>query len=170
MSLKEIWADGMSRYGEKWAMILENGTTAWTQEDPRVLLAVFAGLLAAVLWCVALRRKILRRQQQKEAAIRAGHVINAKRVSFIRDVNEDESGYSRTVYRAKYEYTAEGQTKHYSVHKKNSLPPAFICLYYTDSPQKVFSAYDNLRVWYPLFIPAGILVCLLTMYLTGYFS
>ena len=52
----------------------------------------------------------------------------------------------------------------------NRIPPAVICLYYTDSPQKVFSAYDNLRVWYPLFIPAGILVCLLTMYLTGYFS
>lgn len=68
------------------------------------------------------------------------------------------------------EIWADGKTRHYSVHSQTGIPPAVICLYYADSPQKVFSAYDNLRVWYPLFIPAGILVCLLTMYLTGYFS
>ena len=68
------------------------------------------------------------------------------------------------------EIWADGKTRHYSVHSQTGISPAVICLYYTDSPRKVFSSYDNLHIWYPVSIPAGILVCLLTMYLTGYFS
>ena len=168
MSLTEIWERLTAQWQESWAELstLEN---QWTEEDPRLVLSVVAGILTAVLLCVMTHRKITLRNKQRQLAIEAGRVIDAKRVSIYRDIDTDENTGAREVtYHGTYEYTLDGKTRRYRVNSKSGLPSICLHLYYTDPPRKVFSDFDSPQLGYNVSLLLGIVACLLTMYLTGY--
>lgn len=146
---------------------MKNG---WAQEDPRVILAVVVGILVTVCWIVRTHRKKKRREQEKKAAIEAGRVIKARRMKISEDIDETDTGTREYTYRGVYEYEVDGQTKRHRVISKRTLPYVFLYLYYTDTPKKVFSDYDNLETGYSTACLLGIGALLLTMYLTGYIT
>lgn len=141
----------------------------WGSEDPRILLSVAVGILTAVIWGVKTRRKIVSQKKQKEIAIQTGKVIRAKCKQIYRHYDTDENTGARDItVHGVYEYTVDGKTRQYRVYSRGGLPHLFLNLYYTKSPRKVFSDYDNNELGYSVAGLLGIAACLLTMYLTGY--
>lgn len=134
----------------------------------RVWFSVAVGILITVVWGIKTRRKIVTQKKQKETAIREGKVIKAKCVQVYQDYDTDENAGTRSVtYHGTYEYTVDGKTKRYKVFSNGGLPSVYLPLYYTDSPRKVFSDYDNVRLGYNLAGVLGVVGGFLTMYLTG---
>ena len=97
-----------------------------------------------------------------------GHQGQAGKIS--EDIDETDTGTREYTYRGVYEYEVDGQTKRHRVISKRTLPYVFLYLYYTDTPKKVFSDYDNLETGYSTACLLGIGALLLTMYLTGYIT
>ena len=169
MTLIELW-QGFVHSMKTELSNLPNIKNGWKDTDPRVILAYIAGILTTVLWCIRTRRKIADRKKQKELAIQAGRVIKAKCVSYYSGQETDDStGKQEYVNRGTYEYTVDGKTKRYSAHSNGGLPYVFLYLYYTDSPNKVFSDYDRPELGYNLAGLLGIAAGVLTLFLTGFF-
>jgi len=148
------------------AMILNNIAieNGWKDTDPRITLSVVTGFLIVAISSIWTSRQNKKRKRDKKKAIEMGHVIKAKLVKRQTHLGKREDNESGT-----YEYVIDGKTKRKSVYG-NSVPLTYLSLYYVDSPEKVFSDYDDFNSGYSIAIFLGIGTIILMLYLTGYFA
>lgn len=125
-------------------------------ENPAMVIALLV-IISFNLWIRHLRKK---RKRDKIIALEKNHIIKAKLIKKSDNYDKDNN-YTGTS--GKYEYFVNGKVKHKWVNN-TSLE---LTLYYVDSPNKVFSDFDNYNLGCMTSILLGIFVFILIMYLVG---
>lgn len=144
--------------------------SGWTDEDPRVILAVVLGFVAVIVVYKLRRNKYKKLERIKAECIENKTVIHANclGVKCSRDSDGELEEYGT------YEYEFEGKMRKYSVSsKRGGVPYVQIHLYYGDGVREPFSDHDITavaRTALSLGILAGIATVLLTMHFTGYIT
>lgn len=126
--------------------------------DIRIYIGIFAAALT-VIWGFGIsKRRNNSRKARISRAKEAGHVIEAKQI----DSRVQHNGKDPSNHTATYIYSVNGKEKRYIAKSDNFLPET-ISLYYDDTPNKVFSAYDGdflglfILLPYFIFVPLGTL-------------
>ncbi|MBQ8878625.1 MAG: hypothetical protein IJ029_07835, partial [Lachnospiraceae bacterium] len=104
-------------------------------------------------------------QKLKQQAIENQTVIVAK----IKSRHHDRHTKSELEYSGRYTYTVNGKEKEYAVHSANPLADTLELYPKNSAGTKYFSAYDERQGFgFSANFIAGVAVCILILFITGY--
>ena len=144
--------------------MIENFKNGWLKEDPRVTAGVLLGIAVFITLNILLSRSKKNLKMLKQQAVDNNAVINAKICYRHRKRNTDDLKYY-----GRYKYTVNGKEKEYSVYSNYPLPDTIELYPRNKSRTKFFSAYDERsNAAIAANCLAGIAVCFLVLFITGY--
>ena len=107
-----------------------------------IFLAVILLVYAYKKWCFKRSHSFDNIKDAVQVAKANGHVIKAHLLETTFREEEDRNGQAYRVYSSLYVYEINGQKRKKIISTTDILPPQEISLYYTDTPDEVFSWYD----------------------------
>ena len=146
--------------------LIDKFKEGWLDEDPRVVFAVLAGIATFIILNILLGKSKKKPSRLKQEAIDNNTVLTGR----LKSSYHNRRTKSHNDYRGRYTYqTPDGDEREYVV----SLPfppPDKLELYpKSSSSRKVFSIYyENEGFGVSANAIAGILVCILLLFITGY--
>ncbi len=147
--------------------LIETFKEGWLEEDPRLVIAVLAGIAVFVILNILLGRSKKNLQKLKQQAIDDKTVIVAK----IKSRHHDRHTKSRLEYSGRYRYIIDGKEKEYVAKSSNPLPDTLELYPKNSEGTKIFSEYDEREGFgVSANAVAGIAVCILILLITGYIS
>ena len=147
--------------------LTEKFKEGWLDEDPRLICAVLIAIALFITLSILLGRRTKKRQKLKDNAINNGTVIKGTLTYHYYDRDKKDT----TPHYGQYTYTVNGEQKKYPVHSDMPLPDTIDLYPKNKSMTRFFSDYDRTtNAAIPLNAIISVAVCILILWLTGYFS
>ena len=146
--------------------LIDKFKEGWLDEDPRVVFAVLAGIATFIILNILLGKSKKKLSGLKQEAIDNNTVLTGR----LKSSYHNRRTKSNNDYRGRYTYqTPDGDEREYVV-SLSFPPPDKLELYPKNiSATKVFSDYDERKGFgVSANAIAGILVCILMLFMTGY--
>jgi len=146
--------------------LIDSFKKGWLDEDPRLVTAVLLAIAVFIILSILLGMHNKKLAKLKDKAVKNEYTVEAVIKKRYHSHQNDKLPYSGW-----YAYSVDGETKEYSIKSHSPLPDSILLYPKNKSMTKFFSDYDRTsNAAIPFNAIVSIAVCILTLWITGYFS